>query len=87
MKNKSSLFDDYVNQWIYWWSTRAGNDGRRPSGIVRQQTKYQHFAKSLTRTLCNREINLYPTVASKGLSVLPKCKICEKRLSGGKNGN
>lgn len=65
---------------VYWYSQRAGNDGRRPSGNVYQRTKYRHYIVGEgDRTLCNREINLWPSAAKKDQDI-PICKVCEKRF-------
>lgn len=73
--------DDYAGEWITWCSIRAGNDGRRPSGVVWQRTKYKHFAKTTTHTLCNRDIGSLAT-SRELLDNPPECKICRRRLSG-----
>jgi hypothetical protein len=35
---------------------KAGNDGRRPSGVVWQRTKMQHYTLDGYTTLCKRPI-------------------------------
>lgn len=57
---------------------RAGNDGRRPSGVVWQRTKYRHYHQEGSFvTLCNRTIG---NLESDRHPELPICKTCAKRL-------
>lgn len=75
-------FDDYAGKWVHWASIKGGNDGRRPSGIIWQRTKYLHFARTTSHTLCNREIGALAVVAGTWCVDPPECKICRRRLDG-----
>ncbi len=63
-------------EWKAWMSVRNGNDGRRPSGVSYNHTKYQHaIPKDGTfRSLCGKPVGI-----SCKQEELPRCPICLKR--------
>lgn len=63
--------------WLSWCSMKAGNDGRRNSGIVWQRTKLAHHRGVGSKTLCNREILCLEKSEEAGTR--PRCQVCEKR--------
>lgn len=82
MSNRQEVeMSDQNIQWCSWASIKAGNDGRRDSGKVWQRTKYNHAVKEgECVTLCKREIGCLKVEESRH-SELPRCKVCEKRMS------
>lgn len=62
-------------QWVSWCRIQAGNDGRRPSGVVKTRTTLRHATTDGEVTLCGRTIQLYPSDRDD----LPKCPQCVKK--------
>lgn len=66
-------------KWITWCSIKAGNDGRRPSGVVWQRTTVRHaVADDGVHTLCKLEVGNLVSVDD---ADVPKCKSCMKKAN------
>ena len=65
---------------------KAGNDGRRPSGVIWNETSLMHAVRRDTdgfKTLCGREVGAGMTEkAELRGKTRPRCKCCEKRAQG-----
>jgi hypothetical protein len=68
--------------YVWWYTFRAGNDGRRPSGIVHTQSKVHVLADAETgKTLCGitDRARYYEARGQNIPDEWTMCKLCEKK--------